>query len=90
MSSGNETAVGTTKPRTITQDLKELGGMAREMAQEKVEQVQTSATDFTNESCKKVRQVGNSFEKYVGEHPLKSMLIAAGVGMLFGRFWMRR
>jgi ElaB/YqjD/DUF883 family membrane-anchored ribosome-binding protein len=64
--------------------------MAREMAQEKVGQIRAGATDFTNESREKVRQVERSFEQYVREKPLKSMLIAAGVGMLFGRFWMRR
>ena len=38
----------------------------------------------------KVRQVEQSIEQYIREQPLKSMLIAAGVGLVLGRFWMRR
>jgi hypothetical protein len=32
----------------------------------------------------------NTFEQYVRERPVKSVLIAAGIGLLFLRFWMRR
>jgi len=77
-------------PRTVVQDLQELGGMAREMAQEKVEQVRSGAADYANEGREKVRQVERSIEQYIREQPLKSMLIAAGVGLVLGRFWMRR
>jgi ElaB/YqjD/DUF883 family membrane-anchored ribosome-binding protein len=86
----NEAAAGTKPPRTVVQDLQELGGMAREMAQEKVEQVRTVAADCANEGREKVRQVEHSVEEYIREQPLKSMLIAAGVGLVLGRFWMRR
>jgi ElaB/YqjD/DUF883 family membrane-anchored ribosome-binding protein len=34
--------------------------------------------------------VERSFAQYVREQPLKSILIAAGVGLVLGRFWVRR
>jgi ElaB/YqjD/DUF883 family membrane-anchored ribosome-binding protein len=34
--------------------------------------------------------VERSFAQYVREQPLKSILIAAGVGLVLGRFWLRR
>jgi ElaB/YqjD/DUF883 family membrane-anchored ribosome-binding protein len=34
--------------------------------------------------------VEHSFEQFIRQQPLKSLLIAAGVGMLLGGFWMRR
>jgi ElaB/YqjD/DUF883 family membrane-anchored ribosome-binding protein len=34
--------------------------------------------------------VERSFVQYIREQPLKSMLIAAGVGLVLGRFWLRR
>ena len=78
------------KPRTVTQDLQELGGMAREMAQEKVEQLRASASEYCEEGRDKVQQVERSFEQFIRQQPLKSILISAGVGMLLGGLWMRR
>ena len=72
-------------PRTVVEDLQELGGMAREMAQEKVEQVRAGAAECAKERREKVRHVERSIEQYIREQPLKSMLIAAGVGMVLGR-----
>lgn len=86
----NEPVGASRTPRTVAQDLHELGGMAREMAQEKVEQVRAGATDCAKEGRQKVRNVEHSIEQYIREQPLKSMLIAAGAGMVLGRFWMRR
>jgi ElaB/YqjD/DUF883 family membrane-anchored ribosome-binding protein len=36
------------------------------------------------------KQVERSVAQYVQEQPLTSLLIAAGVGLVLGRFWMRR
>ena len=78
------------KARTVTQDIQELGGMARDMAQEKVGQLRASASEYCKGRRDKVRQVEHSFEQFVRQQPLKSILIAAGVGMLLGGLWMRR
>ena len=78
------------KTRTVTQDLQELGGMARDMAQEKVEQLRASASEYCEEGRDKVQQVERSVEQFIRQQPLKSILIAAGVGMLLGGLWMRR
>ena len=78
------------KARTVTQDIRELGGMAREMAQEKVEQLRTGASEYYEEGRDKVQQVEHGFERFVREQPVKSILIAAGLGVLLGGLWMRR
>lgn len=78
------------KARTVTQDIQELGGMARDMAQEKVEQLRAGASEYCKEGRDKARQVERSFEQFIRQQPLKSILIAAGVGMLLGGLWMRR
>jgi len=78
------------KARTVTQDLQELGGMAREMAQEKVAQLRASASEYCEERRDKIQQVERSVEQFIQQQPLKSILIAAGVGMLLGGLWMRR
>jgi ElaB/YqjD/DUF883 family membrane-anchored ribosome-binding protein len=78
------------KARTVTQDFQELGGMAREMAQEQVEQLRASASGCYEGGRDTIRQVERGFEQFVREQPLKSILIAAGVGLLLGGLWMRR
>ena len=78
------------KARTVRQDIQELSGMAREMAQEKVEQLRASASEYCKEGRDTVQQVEHSFEQFIRQQPLKSILIAAGVGMLLGGLWMRR
>jgi len=90
MISNSESVTPSKTPRTVAEDLQQLGGMAREMAHEKVEQVRAGAADYAKEGREKIRNVEQRIEDYVHEQPLKSMLIAVGVGMLLGRFWMRR
>jgi ElaB/YqjD/DUF883 family membrane-anchored ribosome-binding protein len=76
--------------KKVTEDIQELGGIAGEAAQEKLGQLRETASDRYEEGREKVQQVERTFEQYVQEHPVKSLLIAAGVGLVLGRFWMRR
>jgi ElaB/YqjD/DUF883 family membrane-anchored ribosome-binding protein len=52
--------------------------------------LRASASEYCEEGRDKVRRAERGFEQYVREQPLKSVLIAAGVGMVLGRFWIRR
>ncbi|MFN0135553.1 MAG: YqjD family protein [Phycisphaerae bacterium] len=90
MVASNEQVAGVNTPRTVVQDLKELGGMAREMAQEKSEQVWNNASACATDSYEKAQAVERKVEAYIREQPLTSMMIAAGAGILLGMFWARR
>jgi len=72
------------------QDVQALGGMAKDIAQEKLEHLRTSASEYKNQGQEKVQQAERTIEQYIQERPIKSVLIAAGIGLFFGRFWMRR
>jgi ElaB/YqjD/DUF883 family membrane-anchored ribosome-binding protein len=76
--------------REVSNDVKEMGGIVRDAAQERLEQVRDSATEYYKQGRDKVHGAESTFEQYVRERPVKSVLIAAGIGLLFGRFWMRR
>jgi ElaB/YqjD/DUF883 family membrane-anchored ribosome-binding protein len=78
------------KPRTVTQNLRELGGMARDIAEEKVDQLRTSATEAYQGGRNSMQRGGHYVEQFIREQPFKSILVAAGVGMLLGGLWMRR
>jgi ElaB/YqjD/DUF883 family membrane-anchored ribosome-binding protein len=74
----------------VSKDLKEMGAIVRDAAQEKLGQVRENATEYCEQGRDNVHGVLCNFEQYVRARPVKSVLIAAGVGLLFGRFWMRR
>jgi ElaB/YqjD/DUF883 family membrane-anchored ribosome-binding protein len=74
----------------VSKDLKEMGEIVRDAAQEKLGQVRENATEYYEQGRDNVHGVLCNFEQYVRERPVKSVLIAAGIGLLFGRFWMRR
>lgn len=76
----------------MTKDLQEMGCIVRDGAQEKLGQMVEQASGYYQEGRDKVQGVVAAFEQSVGERPLRSVLIAAGVGVLLGRFWswMRR
>jgi ElaB/YqjD/DUF883 family membrane-anchored ribosome-binding protein len=76
--------------KTVSNDLKEMGDIVTEAAQEKLAQVRENATEYFQQGRENAHGVLCNFEQYVRERPVKSVLIAAGIGLLFGRFWMRR
>jgi ElaB/YqjD/DUF883 family membrane-anchored ribosome-binding protein len=76
--------------KEVSKDLKEMGHIVTDAAQEKIGQVRENATEFYEQGRDKIRGAGSAFEQYVRERPVKSLVIAAGIGVLFGCFWMRR
>lgn len=76
--------------REVTNDLQQMGEIARDAAQEKLEQLRENASEYYEQGQDKVHQVAGTLEQFVRERPFKSIMIAAGVGLVFGRFWMRR
>jgi ElaB/YqjD/DUF883 family membrane-anchored ribosome-binding protein len=76
--------------QAVSKDLKEMGGIVRDAAQEKLGYVRENATEYYEHGRDKVHGVASAFEHYVRERPVKSLLIATGIGLLFGRFGMRR
>ncbi|NOT01712.1 MAG: DUF883 family protein [Phycisphaerales bacterium] len=79
-----------TQARKVTQDVQEMGKMARDVAEEQLQDLRESASEYASQGRDKVQQVELTIEKYIQEHPLKTVLIAAGAGLLLGRFWVRR
>ena len=50
----------------------------------------SNANEYYQQRRDQVNSTLCTFEQYVRERPVKSVLVAAGIGLLFGRFWMRR
>jgi len=86
----NNPVTGSKRARTVIRDRHKSSGTVRDTAQKKVEQLRAGVADCARAERDKVRPIERSVAQYVQEQPLKSLLIAAGVGLVLGRFWMRR
>lgn len=72
---------------SVTKGLKDIGGIATDTVKETAAQMQENASACYERGRDKVRQVERTFDQFIREQPLTSVLIAAGVGLLLGRFW---
>lgn len=77
-------------PASVVDDVQALGRAAMRTARRTVASLRDGAAEYTDEGRDKVQQVERTIEEYIRDRPLKTVLIAAGVGLLLGRFWMRR
>jgi ElaB/YqjD/DUF883 family membrane-anchored ribosome-binding protein len=78
------------KAKTVSNELKEMATGITGAAEEKLDQIRDSATEFYEQGRDKIYGAESAIEQYVRERPVKSILIAAGIGLVFGRFFMRR
>jgi ElaB/YqjD/DUF883 family membrane-anchored ribosome-binding protein len=81
---------------TVAKDVQEICGIARDAAEEKLGEWRDNASDYDQRGRGTVHSAVSASRQFVGERPVKSILIAAGVGViaaggvLLGRFAMRR
>jgi ElaB/YqjD/DUF883 family membrane-anchored ribosome-binding protein len=75
---------------TVREDLGELGRLAKGAAREKLGEARDVATDYYGQGRKKAEEIETQLVDYVRTKPLKSVLIAAGVGALLGILISRR
>lgn len=95
MSSGNQSRDNATedlrrKAGDVKQSVQELGSVAKAAASEKMGELRDTAADYYERGRERVSDAEQSVEDYIREQPLKSVLLAAGIGFLFGAFYIRR
>ena len=76
--------------KEVTEDLRAMGETVRDAAREKLGQVGERASECCEQGRDKVHGVACACEQFLRQRPLTSVLLAAGVGLLLGRFWLRR
>jgi ElaB/YqjD/DUF883 family membrane-anchored ribosome-binding protein len=74
----------------VAKDIQGMGALAKDVAHEKLEELEENAGAVYEQGRDKVRSTTRSLEQFIAEQPLTSVVIAAVAGMFFGRFWMRR
>ena len=78
------------KARKVKKDLEQMGGTAKDIAEEQLEQVGEIASEFYEQGRDKVHGVACACEQFIRDRPVRSVLIAAGIGWLLGQVWKRR
>ena len=100
-SSGASTAELRQQTETIKEDIRKLGNIARDVAQDKLDEARQAATeavesgrqkasDMLEKSRDKAGDVEDQMVEYVRNKPIKTVLIAGGIGLLLGAFLSRR
>lgn len=74
---------------SVTKGLKDLGNVATDATEEAIGQLRETASACCERGRDEVRQVESIFARFFREQPVTSVLVAAGVGLLFGRIWKR-
>jgi len=78
------------KAGDVKQSVADLGSTARAAAEEKFGELKDSAGQYYEMGRERVYDAEQSVEEYIRDQPVKSVLIAAGIGFLFGACYMRR
>lgn len=75
--------------KAVTEDLQNMGQAVRDAAQAKLGQAGDKAAEYCGQAQDQLHGVACACEQFVRERPLRSVLMAAGIGWLLGRFWNR-
>jgi len=78
------------KTSDIKSSLQEMGSTAKNIAQEKFEDVRDSMSSYYEQGRDKAMELEHSLENRIRERPVSSILIATGLGFLIGMLWMRK
>lgn len=74
--------------------VQEMGGLAKEFAHEKFEEVRDnvgeSAARYYEQGRTKAKELEQTLEGIIRERPLKAIMIAVGIGLILGGLAIRR
>lgn len=76
--------------RQVGENLREAGGHVRDVATAQYAQMKRHAQEYYEQGRGRARDMKQSLEHRIQDKPIRSLLIAAGVGMLLGILWKRR
>jgi ElaB/YqjD/DUF883 family membrane-anchored ribosome-binding protein len=75
--------------REAGQHLRQAGSLAAEAATERMDQLKEQAGRRLEQGLDKVKSWEQGFEGQVSAHPFRTVMIAAGVGLVLGLLWRR-
>lgn len=67
--------------------MSEVAGKTKEAAQDTMGQIKESVSDVAQRGKEEAEKLTRSLETVIRDSPIKSVLVAAGVGLLVGVVW---
>jgi len=89
----NVADLGTTAKKAAqeqVQNLKQSAGQYMEQGREQYEALKSSATDYIEQGRHRAMEMERTLESQIRSQPMRSVLIAAGIGMVAGILLCRR
>jgi ElaB/YqjD/DUF883 family membrane-anchored ribosome-binding protein len=77
------------KASEMASNIRDMGSQAYDAAAEKYENAKETAAEYYKSGREKAMEWESQIESYVRERPIKSLLMAAGVGVVLGMIWKR-
>jgi len=74
----------------VRRGVQEIGSKARQVAEEQLENIRETAAEYVEQGRTKALELEGSLESKIRDEPMKSLLIAAGVGFVAGFLLLRR
>lgn len=74
----------------VRRGVQEIGSKARQVAEEQIETLRETAAEYVEQGRNKALEWEDSLESQIRHEPMKSMLIAAGIGFVAGFLLLRR
>lgn len=78
------------KAEAAREQLESASEGAREMAQDALDQARERGEELYLQGRERMSGMMNSVEQCIRDQPLRSLLVAAGIGCLLGAIWVRR
>jgi ElaB/YqjD/DUF883 family membrane-anchored ribosome-binding protein len=67
----------------------DMGHIAKDAVQDKLHDLKEGAADKYEQGKEKLQSLEKTLERRVRESPMKSVLVAAGIGLALGIIWRR-
>jgi ElaB/YqjD/DUF883 family membrane-anchored ribosome-binding protein len=77
------------RAQQVGQHLRDMGTQARDTAQQQYDHLRQQAQEYYETGRARAMEWEQGLEDYVRQQPVKSLLIAAGVGVILGALWKR-
>ena len=78
------------KAADLGHDVKDLGRLGGEIATDTAHIAEERISEYYNAGIKKAKSLEGDLETEIRKNPIRSLAIAAGVGLLLGVLWRRR